>query len=215
MIRSFSRGFSVIEIIMAAALVGLLTTLVFAAFSQGLRGLFKSREQSELLSQLQLSSRRIADTMDQGSFASVTLQSLNLSPQRHSDAVSFLTSYDDNGDPQLNGSTAPLWTAYLVYYHDAPEDRVRVNRVDLRTGASQITFPTPIEKYSTSTGTHPISFYRKDGDIVARYIHSFQVETVPSLPNGYEITLNALLPAQGDNKADSTSNLKFTVVMRN
>lgn len=216
MIRSKNKGVSVIELLLASALVGLVTTMVFAAYWQGLRALFKGRDQSELLTQLQLSSKRIATAMSQGSFVSVSMDNVNLpGPARRSDAVSFLTAYDINGTPRLNGTTAPDWTAYLVFYHNDTEKRIMKNRIDLRAGSPQNRFPSPIDRYFNGTARQPITAYRRDGTIVARNIRSFGIDLLPTIPNGYEITLEGFKQAESDNRPDSQSKLKFTIVLRN
>ena len=205
--RSPSSGFSVLELTMAAALVGILTTLVFGAYAAGLKSMFKSQAQNELLSELQVMARRVSNEMQQTSIESVSLSA-------DGEAVSYLTCYDADGIPQLSPGGSPLWEAYLVVYLDRTIKSVVLNRVDLKNTSPQRTVPTPIEKFKTGGTTKPINSYRNAGRPIARYIEDLNIELFPSLPGGYRFSIEAVKPAEG-NRSASRSSMVFTVVVRN
>ena len=202
-----TRGFTIPEMFVASAIVGILTVMVFAAYLAGLKAFFKSQAQNEMLAQLQLAARRISLPMEQTAAASITLAG-------NGKALSFLTSYDEDGVPQFIGPAAPRWEAYLVFYYDAPNKQLLKSRYNLPATAPQVWTPTPIERYNPGTGPKNLNWYLRDGERQARLVENFQVELEPSLPNGYRFHMDALRPREG-NRPESRSSMDWTVVIRN
>jgi Tfp pilus assembly protein PilE len=201
-------GFSVTELILAAAVVGILTTLVFAAYAAGLKSLFKSQAQNQLLSEMQILARRMGTALQQS-----TLPSVSISADQQ--AIAFLTSYDEDGQPQFGAFAEPDWDGYLIFYLDNTDQMVKMNRVNLRATSSQKTRPTPIAQFNPGRGgPKPIDQYRKDGKVTARFIKNMTIELLPSLPGGYRFQLEAEKPQKG-NRSASRSTMEFSVVVRN
>lgn len=120
--RRRTAGATLIDILVASFVLGLLTTMLFALFRTGIVGLKKVENQSELLRELQLLSLKISRELQESSF-----RSLSVSPDGHT--VAFLSADDANDNFQMDEFGRPLWQKFILYHFDATESVVRRTEV--------------------------------------------------------------------------------------
>jgi prepilin-type N-terminal cleavage/methylation domain-containing protein len=131
------RGASLVEVIVAIAILGILTTTLFAMFKTGVTALRKVENQSELIRELQLLSLKITQEASESTYTS-----LSVSPDGH--IVSFLSAVDSDGNFQANEFGRPVWQKFILYYYDTADSTIKRTVVDF-------TPPTPTDSRTLET----------------------------------------------------------------
>lgn len=116
------QGATLVDILIASILLGLLTAILFSLLKSGTVALRKVENQSELLRELQLLSLKISQEAQESNFAS-------LSVSADETMVAFLSAKDSNGVFQADNFGRPLWQKFVVYYHDVSDNTIRRTEV--------------------------------------------------------------------------------------
>ena len=144
------RGFSVVEILIASIILGLLVTALFGLFRTGIVSMRKVDNQTELIRELQILSLKITDEASASSFKSLCLSG-------NHEAVSFLSAVDKNGVFRTDEFGRPEWQEFILYYYQQEDSTIRRTTVPFVTG-SPIEART-LEQYSGKS----IDFYLGQG----------------------------------------------------
>lgn len=198
---------TLIELLVAAGLLGVLTTAIFFVFQVGWDSWRKVESQNELLQQLQGLSSRIARGVERTTFDSVSVDAGN-------DALAFLSPLDDNGAYVVRADGSLEWQSFKVFYHDSISKTVLRRDETLPAGSPFQASPGFIETYDPGTGVQPWSHYRTEGQVVARHITGFQVTLLPDPENSVELELQGFKKRFGD-RGDEWNSLRVRIATRN
>lgn len=159
------RGLSLLETMISAVLLGILTSLLFFVYRMGASSLMKGQAQTELLQDVQASSSRLLREIERSTYASLSLDPPP--PGGPATAISLLSAIDPAGqfayDPAVG---EPTWQKYVVLYYDAPSEELRWREVVLAAGSPEARTPGPIEQYQGSA----LATYRNGGRTIARHV---------------------------------------------
>lgn len=147
------RGVTLLETIIACAVMGVLITAVFMIYQMGVRAWTKTNTRSYLLQSLQTGTRRVTRE------AGLTIyDSVSITPDRR--AISFLTS--GNGMAfEVDDQGRPKWDRYVIFYHDTATDTLRFTEQPYAP-----VDPTVAERIEVYTG-NPLATYANGGKAVA------------------------------------------------
>lgn len=161
--RPDRRAASLLEVMVAAGVMGLLVTAVFAIFRMGIAAWFKTDGLAELTQQGQLVGARWVRDAEVTCAAAVTV-----SPS----AICFPSALDDTGNYVLDNTTSELiWQSYRIYYLDSPSGEVRWLEVPIDPPTRTV---VPIEAYDPGGGARPLASYLTGGRVLARSVTVFQ-----------------------------------------
>lgn len=195
----FSRGTSLLEILVAGAMLSLLMTVLFAVFFQGTRAWRLADARTELHRNATKLIARFSREAQQSQYASLSLESHGLG---------FISAQDTGGVFQLGPDGRPSWQAYLLYYKD-PDSVIKRRRVALPIPGS---LPVPIEQFDFGAGPRPLSFYLDAGEPVARGVKVFD----PKSPRHGLIQLSLELESDVQGRSGKTQwSVDTSVWMRN
>lgn len=196
------RGATLVEALVAAFILGLLTTAVFALYQMGLNAFFKTNTQSDILQTVQVLGGK---WMRDAELTTPEAVSLDLG----STAIALPSARDAAGNLVLDTVNSELiWQRYRLYWHDAPSQTVRFKEIVLATPTSAI---GPIETYDDGSGTHPLSWYCTGGRVIARQVSLLQLTR-----NGASLSLEvqARQDRYGSPEPEQLQH-RFVVVARN
>lgn len=109
------RGITVIEAIVAFLIFSLLSGAIFYIFSTSSRTWFKVREAVELKESAQILMTRLERLLRASSIKSVEI--IQYPSGSSSDALSFLSVYDEGGMATYNDSLSEMnWQEYVIFY---------------------------------------------------------------------------------------------------
>lgn len=154
------RGSTLLEVMVAAAIMGLLITTVFALFKMGISAWFKADGLTDLVQQGQAVGARWVRDVE------VTAnQAVSVSPG--GDAISLPSARDATGNFVLDPSTSELvWQKYILYYFDPVAGEVRRAEVPIAAPTRSV---VPLETYSGQ----PLSNFMTGGTVLARQVSTF------------------------------------------
>lgn len=196
---------TVIELTVAMGLFLLLTTALFAIFLLGGKAWRKTDDRSELLRNTQNVASQIAREAERSNVISVTIV-----PGR---AVSFLSPMNDDGNSVTDNFGLIRWERYVIFYHDAATQEVRMLDVPLLPLSIERQVPGPIERFDSLTGRHPLVDYLAEGRILGRRITLFQPE-VPPGTRRLNVRMRTIQPSTTQSP-DLTLDLTSHAFMRN
>lgn len=136
------RGASLLDIMVASVILGLLLFALFSLFRTGVVGLKKVDNQSSLLRELQILSLKIGRAAHESSF-----DSLSVSPDQT--IVAFLSAEDGNGDFIADDLGRPVWQKFIVYYLQTSDNTIY--RTEVPYTATDPSETTTYEDYSGGT----------------------------------------------------------------
>ncbi|MCE7870738.1 hypothetical protein DYH09_10200 [bacterium CPR1] len=161
--RERRRGSTLLEAMVGAAILAILTTAVFAIFKMGIGAWFKADGVAELQQQGQAVGGRWVRETEVASLSAVSLSATG-------DACSLPSAITGAGVFALDPATSELiWQSYQVYYFDGPSGEVRYLEVPIAPPTSAV---VPIEQY---TG-QPLANSLVGGRVLARWVTSFEVQ---------------------------------------
>lgn len=201
---SSQRGLTLVELMVAATLLGLLTFAMFAIYRMGASAWAKGSVRSEMLADLQVATARLEKDLGRSTYSSFSVGA-------GGSAVSFLTPVDDTAPQTFESITgAPLWRRYVLYWLDAASGELRRREVPLPAGAPEESAPGPIESFGTSG---PLALYLDQGRAVARDVTLFTC-SVPGPNRPVRTQLTAQRQRYGTSRVE-TASLRSTVWLRN
>jgi type II secretory pathway pseudopilin PulG len=176
--RVRQRGITVVELIVASLILGLLGLLTVVLFRTGASGWKKLEAQSGLLADYEVFNEKLSREVQRSNFGSAYAAD---TPDDTGTTLAFLSAMDDNGNFALDtgpGPPAPTyepeWQKYLVFYWDKPARRIYLNEVKLAAGSPEVNTPVPIEMYSAGTGN--INDYRTGGRLLMTDVDNCRFE---------------------------------------
>ncbi len=197
------RGVSLLEVMVAVAVMGVLITSVFGIFKMGISAWFKTDGLTDLVQQGQLVGARWVRDVE-------TTASSAVSVTPAGDAISLPSARDVNGNFVLDATTNEdlVWTKYVLYYYDNVAGEVRRAEVPINPATRAV---VPIESYNGPSGRQPLSFYLNGGTVIARQVTAFQVGAGSRIAR---LTVTAQKPRPQTTQLE-TSSSSFSALMRN
>lgn len=150
-----SRGTTVVELLVAATVLSLLSLLTLALFKTGASGWRKLEAQSGLLADYEVLAGKLTKEIQRSVGVSASTGSFP-----DGDTVAFLSAVDDTGTFTLDtsGSYEPVWQKYLIFNYDKTKRQVTLAEVKLLPGSPEALAPEPIETYDA--GLLSLAAYR-------------------------------------------------------
>lgn len=168
--RSSHRGATLVEILVASFVLGLLLLALLGIYVTCSGSWAKVRSQSDMGQDLQ-----VCLTKMERDITDSTIRSLSIDSTAGAMALSILVPTDDDGAYSLDVDTGHLrWNRYRIYYLD-PSGNLMQRDVPLLAGSPQIDTPEPIETYDGGAGPMPLSGWRSGGKVVGRALSGFDV----------------------------------------
>ena len=159
--RKQQRGITIVELLVASVVLGLLGLLTVALFRSGASGWKKLEAQSTMLADYEVLTAKISKEVQRSVVASVDIDS----PGVNGPTLSFLSAMDNNGVFALDTTTfKPRWQKYLIFYFDQANRKLYLNEVELIPGSPEADAPEPLPSYDAFTGN--IEDYRNGGRLL-------------------------------------------------
>jgi len=196
---------SLIDLVVAMGLLLLLLSFLFVIFFLGAKAWRKTDDRFELLRNTQVVISQLSREAERGSAFSVTIL-----PGR---AVSFLSPMDNNNHFVTDTLGDVRWERYRVFYHDPASQEVRLVDIPLLATSFERRTPQPIERFVSTTGTHPLSFYLVGGRVLGKNITRFEPE-LPNFSKRLKLTLRTVQPSTTRTR-DLTLDISSNAFMRN
>lgn len=196
---------SLIDLAVAMGLFMVLLGALFGIFFMGGRAWRKTDDRYELLRNTQDVIARITREAERTSPYSLSLLSGR--------AVSFLSPMNGSGNFATDTLGDVRWERYLVFYHEAAAQEVRIVDVPLLPSSFEHGTPQPIERFVSLTGARPLDNYLVGGHVLGRRITLFEPE-VPAGTRRLKLRLRTLQPSSTQN-GDLTLELTTDALMRN
>lgn len=198
-------GMTLIDLMVAMGLVMLLMSAMFAIFFLGGKAWRKTDDRYELLRNTQAVVTRIAREAERSSAFSVSIL-----PGR---AVSFLSPIDAAGNFATDSLGDVRWERYLIFYHDAAAQEVRMVDLPLLPTSFEHGTPQPIERFVSLTGAQPLANYLVGGRVLGRRITLFEPE-MPPASKRLKLQVRTVQPST-TGSPDLTLDLATDALMRN
>ena len=168
--RVRQSGSTMVEMLVAAAILGVLITTVFAVYLMGTRASAKGDTQSELLESLRMATLRIGRELEVSAKAGISVNPAQ-------DAIALLSPEDPNGAYLVEPSTPEVhWQKYVIYYRDGSDNTLRRREVVVVVGAPEWSEAGIIDGYDSGSGAQPLDSYTSGGQVVARNISQARFE---------------------------------------
>jgi len=198
-------GMTLIELMISMGLFLLLIAALFAIFFLGGKAWRKTDDRYELLRNTQVVLAQIAREAERSSSFSVSML-----PGR---AVSFLSPMNDAGNFVTDSFGDVSWERYLVFYHDAATQEVRLVDIPLLPASFERRTPQPIDRFVSLSGVQPLANYLVGGRILGRRITLFEPE-MPPATRRLDLRLRSVQPSTTGNP-DLTLSIAGHALMRN
>lgn len=155
----FRRGITIIELVVAMSILGVLLALTFFIYTMGARAWAKGDSKADLLRAAQVVAAKTNRYVESST-------PLSLSVASDGSAVAFLSAEDTDGVFQYDPVTLlPHWQKFIVLYHDATARTVNFKEVSvIGTPLEQV--PQPIDALSAG----PVDNYKSGGQPLGREI---------------------------------------------
>lgn len=114
MIRN--RGFTIVEVLVAAGAMGLLSAVCFAIYAMGLKSWTKLDSKTQVMANLQITKSRISREI-------LTAQQQSLSIPADLSGVAFLSGGPENSR-QVDAGGRPVWQEFVYYYYLPAEEKL-------------------------------------------------------------------------------------------
>jgi Tfp pilus assembly protein PilE len=203
--RQRHRGITIVEMLIASFILGLLGLLTVALFRTGASGWKKMEAQSGLLADYEVFSEKISREVQRSNFGSASTAT---SPD--GTTLAFLSAIDDTGTFVMDTAAyKPLWQKYLIFYWDQPNSRLYLTQEVLAPGSPEINFADRLENYDAGTGN--LNDYRTGGRLLMTGVENCTFEL-----NEYMLTVEiaASKSRYGDSQPE-TLNMVNSITFRN
>jgi Prokaryotic N-terminal methylation motif len=158
-LRKRRRGITLVELIVASFVLGLLGLLTVALFRTGASGWKKLEAQSTMLADYEVLNTKISREAQRSVYGSASTDVGANGP-----TLAFLSALDDDGVFVLSDTYEPVWQKYLVFYHDQAKRSVYFAEVPLIKDSPEIKVPGPLQNYDG--GSPDLDKYRTDGRLL-------------------------------------------------
>jgi hypothetical protein len=159
-LKQKQRGITLVELLVASFVLGLLGILTAALFRTGANGWKKMEAQSTMLADYEVLNSKISREVQRSIFSSASVATHPDGP-----TLAFLSAVDDTGEFVLHEDTfEPVWQKYLVFYFDQPARKLYLREVPLEDEAPEKDIPEPFEEYDEGSGD--LNDYRTDGRLL-------------------------------------------------
>ncbi len=194
-------GSTVIELIVACFLLGLLLASLFLVYRMVAGAWYKTSAQSEMLGRLQVISGRFESELEQSNSHSVSI-----SADHH--AISFLSAIKDGVFvTDLEGRTR--WQSYVIYYYLPSNREIYRREVPLSLGDPEVESPGPIEDFGPEDS---IDSYLSDGRSVMKDVTNAEFSVGTKGLAAFDVSTEK---KRYGREEPETGNLSTTVYMRN
>lgn len=170
------RGVSLLEVVVAAALSGLVLALIAQVLRPGLRAWVKGAHKAEVQQNCLIALARVTEEYRNANPDSVRVTSDvsrdDQGRECHRDAIVFLSSRDRFGHMEFTPDGDPKWQRWVFFYHDGNGNKIRWQDLPLETS-----------NMNPDLNAVP-TLVKSDTDrIVARWVRSFELDerTLPHL----------------------------------
>lgn len=196
---------TVMDLMVAMGLLMLLLSFLFSIFFLGGKAWRKTDDRYELLRNTQAVLSQISREAERSN-----IFSLSILPGR---AVSFLSPMNAAGNFVTDTLGDVRWERYLIFYHDAASQEVRMVDVPLLAGSFERRTPQPIDRFVSATGMRPLSSYLVGGRVLGQHITRFE-PTQP--PNTKHLTIHVHTVQPSTTRGpDLTLDIDTNVFLRN
>lgn len=158
------RGFSVLEVLLSAFLLSVLTLVATLAWVRGSRTWVYSSRLSSRMSQMCLFRHRVEREL---------LESNVLTVEAEGNALSLASAYGMRGSPQAETyhcrDGQPLWQKYCLYYWQ----QTTLYGREVALSQSEL---LPLSQFDFGSGPRALSFYQSGGQAVADSVTYFQAD---------------------------------------
>lgn len=196
---------TIADLMVAMGLLLLLLSALFSIFFLGGKAWRKTDDRYELLRNTQAVVAQISREAERA-----TTFSLTILPGR---AVSFLSPMNASGNFVTDNLGDVRWERYLVFYHDAASQEVRMVDVPLLPASFERRTPQPIERFASALGVRPLASYLVDGRVLGRRITVFEPEQ-PPLSKRLTLRIHTIQPSTTQSP-DLTLDITASALMRN
>lgn len=203
--RQGRSAMTLMDLMVAMGLLLLLLTTLFAIFFLGGKAWRKTDDRYELLRNTQAVVAQISREAER-----TTPFSLTILPGR---AVSFLSPINASGNFVTDNLGDVRWERYLVFYHDAASQEVRMVDVPLLATSYERRTPQPIERFTSALGVRPITSYMVGGRLLGRRITLFEPAQPPS-SNRLTLRIHTIQPSTTQSP-DLNLDINASALMRN
>lgn len=157
------RAFSLLEVMLAAAILAVLSVVTFELFRSGLWSWKRASGVSVLLQDLNTATAQLTAWLQRSSADSLLVATDHK-------AISGLDCKQGDQPVQLGATGAPIWQKYRVAYLDGTTLRLR--DVELLASAPQRGTPTTILAYDGGAGVQPFSSYLAGGRVLCENLQT-------------------------------------------
>ncbi len=168
-----NRGLVLVEVMIAAALMLLLSGLLFAGWAKGVRSWTLVSQRNDLLTQAQRFVRLLEREVASSTAGSVEIRDSNptcLSYASSFDLVSRQTFEADEKTGVLH------WQKQIVVYQPNGSDVVFRRELPLAVNSAAYLKAKPISLINFGSGLHGVEHYATDGDPIARRVDDLAFE---------------------------------------
>lgn len=155
-----NHGITIVELLVASFVLGLLGLLTVALFRTGASSWKKLEAQSSMLAEYEVLNEKLSREIQRSVYASA---STAVSPD--GSTLAFLSAIDEHGVFVLNPTThEPEWQKYLIFYFHQPTRKCYMAELPLAAGSPEKDTPETLENYDAGSGN--LNDYRKDGRLL-------------------------------------------------
>ena len=194
------RAFTLIEVLLAGALLSLLMLMHLNIFQSGMSSWLKVEAQGSMLQQIQVAGAR---------WSRECLQSSGTSLEVGPESMALLSPVGKTmpaGSDPLSGMV--IWRRSEVFYRDAASREFRLRNLEWPTASSTGQF---IDKIDFGSGLKPLSFYCNGGSVLARDIDAAEYSRQA---NCWQLLLRASQKRYGREDREQVE-LRFLAIPRN
>lgn len=163
------RGVSLLELVVAAGLAGLVLALIVQVLRPGLRAWVKGAHKSEVQQGCLIALSRLTEEYRNAHADSVRVTNDvsrdEQGRERHRDAIVFLSLLDSKGRMATTPDGDPKWQRWVYLYHDGDGNHIRWQEIPLAT-----------PDVSPDLHAVPILVKSDTDRIVAHYVRSFDLD---------------------------------------
>lgn len=158
--RNKQRGLTLIELMIAGFVLGLLSLVTVALFRTGASGWKKMEAQSTMLADYEVLDGKVTREVQRSTYISA---STVVGPD--GPTLAFLSAVDDTGVFVLDPVTGePIWQKFIIFYFDQANRRLYLTDLPLDPASTLRTAPQALEAYPEGTGD--LNDYRTGGRLI-------------------------------------------------
>ena len=192
-----NRGMSIPEVLIASSLFLLLSLLLFAGWSQGLKAWQVVGQRNEVLAEAQKFVRLLERDLESASVASVELEDTPIPCLAYASPFELDTRRETELDPV---DSALRWQRQVVISHDAEESVALRRELPILSSQAAYAKPLPISAIDFGDGLRAVGFYAGVGQPIAR-----RVSRIDFAAEGQNVRFSLLLKTEDEKEIQIAS----------